>query len=403
METALRILHLEDDKKDAELIASMLETEGLVADIVLVDTEQDYLSALDRSCFDIILADYNLPSYDGMFALHAAREKCSDIPFIFVSGAMGEELAIYALKKGATDYILKNNLKRLVPAVKRALIEAEEISNRKLAEGELIKSERKYKTLVENASDQIFMINKEFKLVSANAAVLMALGKKEHEVIGKHMTEVFPKEIAVKNTEHLGKVFKTGKNLSIEEKLIVSDREFWSSSTLNPVKDENGEVRAVIDVVRDITERKQAEEESRFAHEQMHKFAGRLQVVREEERKNISREIHDELGGALTGMKIDFTMLQREVGKINQESLKDALLNRMRDTMDLLDTTIEKIREIATNLRPGILDDLGIIAAMEWQLKDFQKHTNIRSEWISSVEHINMDDQQATALFRIFQ
>lgn len=403
MTPAIRILHLEDDIDDAEIILSKLKAEGLFSEIVRVETEKEFTEALDRGGFDIILADYSLPSYNGMSALEYAREKRPDLPFIFVSGAIGEERAISALTKGAVDYVLKNNLNRLVPAIRRALIEAKEISSRKLAERELKKSERKYKTLVENASDQIFMISRDCKVISANAAVLTVFGKKEHEIVGKHVMEIFQKDVAEKNIENLSIVFKTGRNLSLEEKLIISGLEFWSSSNLNPVKDENGEVTAVIGVVRDITARRQAEEEGRFAHEQMRKFAERLQEVREEERKKIAREIHDDLGGALTGMKIDFSMLQKEVVKINEESLKDAMLNRLSGTTELLDATIDKIRKIASNLRPGILDDLGIIAAMEWQLKDFQKHTDICCEWVSSVEHINMDDQQATALFRIFQ
>ncbi len=132
MDKKLRILNLEDDPNDSDLIKEMLEDAGIECEITRVETEEDFLAACDRGGFDIVLADFNLPSYDGLSALAVARERCPDLPFIFVSGKMGEEIAIESLKSGATDYILKNNFKRLVPSVRRALKEAE-CGNRKKA------------------------------------------------------------------------------------------------------------------------------------------------------------------------------------------------------------------------------------------------------------------------------
>ena len=122
----LRILSLEDDPKDTELIQSLLEAEGLSCELERVETEDEFRLALDQSGMDLILADYTLPSYDGLSALELAKRKCPNIPFIFVSGTLGEELAIEALKLGATDYVVKTGLRRIVPCVRRALQEAEE-------------------------------------------------------------------------------------------------------------------------------------------------------------------------------------------------------------------------------------------------------------------------------------
>jgi signal transduction histidine kinase len=154
---------------------------------------------------------------------------------------------------------------------------------------------------------------------------------------------------------------------------------------------------------RDITDRKQAEEEIQASREQMCALARRLQEVREEERTQIAREIHDELGGALTGLKIDFSLLTRAALKIENETVRTSLLDGMDSMMKFIDATIQTVRRIAMELRPGVLDDLGLVAALEWQIKDFEKRTGIHSEWISSVEHIDIDADLSTALFRIFQ
>jgi signal transduction histidine kinase/FixJ family two-component response regulator len=137
----LRVLHLEDDPKDAELAQEMLEAEGFACQVTRVDTRVDFCASLERNDFDVILADYTLPAFDGLSALRIASEVRPAVPFIFVSGTLGEEVAIDALNIGATDYVLKTRLSRLVPSVVRALREAVERAERKRAEGAKRRSE----------------------------------------------------------------------------------------------------------------------------------------------------------------------------------------------------------------------------------------------------------------------
>jgi PAS domain S-box-containing protein len=154
------------------------------------------------------------------------------------------------------------------------------ITERKKADERIRESEEKYRALVENASDQIFMIDKEYKLISSNKAALMLWKKQENEVIGKHISEIFPKEIATQNMKNLENVFKTGKSLSAEEKLIVGEHEFWSSTSLNPVKNEKGETIAVQGIVRDITINKQVEQQLKNKIDELERFK-KLAVGRE--------------------------------------------------------------------------------------------------------------------------
>src|ERR1700733_5273152 len=126
MRGGLQILSLEDDPMDAELVQETLGSDGIACQITRVETEADFIASLAKGGFDLILADYTLPAFDGLSALRIARRDSPDVPFIFVSGTLNEEIAIEALKIGATDYVFKTRLSRIVPSVRRALREAGE-------------------------------------------------------------------------------------------------------------------------------------------------------------------------------------------------------------------------------------------------------------------------------------
>jgi two-component system CheB/CheR fusion protein len=132
--TVLRLLHLEDNALDAELVLATLTDGGVVCQVHRVQTRAEFEAAIRAKGYDLILADFSLPSFDGISALKMAQQECPDVPFLFVSGALGEELAMETLKNGATDYVLKQRLERLVPSVRRALREAAERGERKRLE-----------------------------------------------------------------------------------------------------------------------------------------------------------------------------------------------------------------------------------------------------------------------------
>ncbi|HTD66531.1 MAG TPA: response regulator, partial [Candidatus Limnocylindria bacterium] len=142
MKSHLRILHLEDDPNDASLLQTMLRTAGFTCQTTRVETRSDFVAALEREEVDLIMADFGLPKFDGLSALEIVRVKWPDLPFILVSGSVGEEFAIEALKSGATDYVLKDHLSRLVPAVRRALQEVDDRAQRKQLEHQFVQSQK---------------------------------------------------------------------------------------------------------------------------------------------------------------------------------------------------------------------------------------------------------------------
>jgi DNA-binding NtrC family response regulator len=190
MSGPLRILHLEDSASDAELIRTRLEEDGLSSIIELVETREEYAARLARGGYDVILADYTLPSFDGLSALHMVRERDRDVPFIFVSGTIGEDKAAETFKNGATDYVLKGNLSRLRPAVQRALKEAEEHRERQRAEAELKKSEEFIQSILSSVDEAFVVVDRDYRILTANRAYCEQASKPLTEIIGKYCYEI---------------------------------------------------------------------------------------------------------------------------------------------------------------------------------------------------------------------
>ena len=140
-EHPLRILHLEDDPHDVELVRDTLEADGVGLEARNVCTRGEFTAALEGGDVELILSDFALPTFDGLSALEIARRLAPDVPFIFVSGRLGEEAAIDAVRQGATDYVLKQRLSRLVPAVRRAVSEMEQARRRREVEEALRRTE----------------------------------------------------------------------------------------------------------------------------------------------------------------------------------------------------------------------------------------------------------------------
>jgi PAS domain S-box-containing protein len=262
MDKELRILILEDVPADAELIEHELRKNGLVFASKLVDTKESFLKALDDFQPILILSDYKLPAFDGLEALKIVRERYPDIPFILVTGELGEEFAIETLKKGARDYVLKNNLKRLAISVKRALKEAEEIAERKRLRTVLQESEKLYRLLAENTTDMITRHLPDSTYLYVSPACRTMFGYEPEELIGtKAFARMHPDDVkrVIAITQE---AVKTGGTQMGQYRHLKKDGQYiWVETVGKVIKDEKtGIVEDIICVVRDITERKLAED-----------------------------------------------------------------------------------------------------------------------------------------------
>ena len=182
MNAPLRVLHLEDSPDDAIIVRRKLRAEFPRCEVVRVDEEAAFRAAIKGGGIDLILSDYRVPSFHGMTALSLAREICPEIPFLFLSGILGDELAVDCLKAGATDYLLKDRPARLIPAMRRALTEADVRAKRKQMEEQLRYSEEQYRDLFENAIDLIQIVGTDSRFRLVNPAWLKTLGYNQQEI-----------------------------------------------------------------------------------------------------------------------------------------------------------------------------------------------------------------------------
>ncbi len=260
MEPLVRILHLEDDQVDAELIQAKIREVDLPCQVTLVRDQDEYRRALQKNKFDIILADFKLPTYDGLSALRLAKELQPDVPLVFVSGTMGEEAAIEGLTQGATDYVLKHNLSRLAPAVQRAFREARNRSRRRQAERALVKTNEMLRAIIEAAPVAIIGMDLDGHVHSVwNPAAEKMLGWSAQEVMGRPFPTV-PKE---KQEEFEGIQEQIRKGRTLDGLEVRRQRRDGTpidySIYASALHDADGRISGNISVLVDITERKRAD------------------------------------------------------------------------------------------------------------------------------------------------
>ncbi len=256
----LRFLLLEDSLLDAELIEATLIEGAIECELVRVQSGADFLAALATNSFDVILSDYSLPDFDGMSALKIAQKRCPQVPFIFVSGALGEELAIETLKSGATDYVLKQRLGRLVLSVKRAIREAQERRDRLLAQQELQQTHRLLATLIEAAPLPIAVIEPDDTVRVWNRAAENLFGWCSAEILGQPLP-IIPEDRQAQ-CRQIKAALLAGETFSgIESDRYKRDGSRAIVSLSAALFDgSSGSDKAIVFIFEDITERKRNEE-----------------------------------------------------------------------------------------------------------------------------------------------
>ena len=361
---ALRVLHIEDNTNDAELVATLLQGDGLDAQIERVETRNEFNAALRNGSFDVILSDFSLPTFDGKAALALARERCPATPFLFVSGTLGEDAAIESLKNGATDYVVKNKLSRLVPAIQRALREKQEQSQRREAEEDLRRSGELFRQIMDNVADLIAVLDNEGRWLYTSPSYRSILSESALQPGVDAFAEVHPED-----REAMRGLFRTmletGIGQRAEFRFLVkngSNRFIESQSSL--IRDEDGKITNVVTVSRDITQRKQTEE-------RMQQIQGQLEhtnqdlLKKNEEIQSFYHTLSHELKTPLTSAR-EFIAIVMDglAGTLNETQFEYLRIakescNQLRVCLnDLLDTTRLETGKLRIDLKPASLANL---------------------------------------------
>ena len=255
---------VEDEAHDAALVEHALKDGGFDFTFRRVDTEEGFLKELETFHPSVILSDHGLPAFDGFAALTIAQNKLPDVPFIFVTGSLGEEMAIKALKTGASDFVLKHHLTTLPPAVHRALRQSDFRVQRKQAEEALQTSEERYRRLVELSPDALFVMQNDERIVFINSAGVKLLGASAPEkLIGKSVREIFHPSSWKSVQQRLAQMYQEGKPTPFRErKMVRLDGKTVDVEVAAAPLTFHGN-QAAQAIAHDITDRKRSEEEIR--------------------------------------------------------------------------------------------------------------------------------------------
>ncbi|MDO9471065.1 MAG: response regulator [Nitrosomonas sp.] len=388
-QTKIHILLIEDNETDAILVQSDLQ-QAMGEQISVVHTERldSALKLIQQQSFDLILSDLTLPDSDGVATINRLRESAASIPIAVLSFRDDEKLAIKAIKAGAQDYLVKGSLSEGVLArVIRYSIERKRIeeSNRK--------AQQQFQTIFEKAPLGIALINLSTgKYYDVNPKYASIAGRCVDELLGTNQSDILhPDDVSSYRSDIERFINDQSHDCRLAKRVLRPDMSIiWIEISIVPFEIMgNGEVCHLC-MIEDITE-------SKRMIESLRQLTTHLQDVREEERTRIGREIHDVLGGTLTVLKMDLDWLSKKISA-------DPMHERIRSLYELTGEAIETARRVSINLRPNVLDNLGLYGAIEWQIREFEQRTDIRCELESTISNLSLSNKHfETSIFRVIQ
>jgi two-component system sensor histidine kinase UhpB len=398
----IKILIVEDDiliARDIEKILLGLD----YAVSTIITTGKRVIPKIVKEAPDLILLDIMFQDkVEGIDIARKVRERL-DVPIVYLTAHSDRSILKKAKLTEPYGYLLKPiGEKDLEITIEMALyrhdIEKKFKTRMKQA---LRASESRYRQLVENIREGIVMQDKKGNITYVNDRFLDLIGYSEEEVLGKPITKYLAGGLLKKKKgqkESKDDDFKKFSEISWKRK---DGERIFTILSPSPIYNSKGQQEGTVAVLTDITDRREVEKELHRSREQLRKLSHHLQEVRERESKRIAREIHDELGQQLTALKMDLSWLSNRVDP-KEEGAKNFL--KKIDAMNaLVDNTIQTVQKVTAELRPGLLDDLGLGPAVEWLAQEFESQTNIPCKLQLHCEMVNIDPDCSTAIFRISQ
>lgn len=368
MTTTCRIVHVEDSPDDAELVILALRGAPFTHSITRVETEPDYLAQLEAGVPDAILCDYHLPRFSAERALAILGERGLDIPFIVVSNHIGQDAAVIAMQNGAADYLSKSSMGRLAKAIASAIERRDARRERLRAVEALRRSEAMRRGILDSLVSHLALLDGTGLVLAVNKAW------DEFDTARTAMAVATPRPGAnylavLDNLAGAGGGFacdlargirsvisRENRSFSMEYQLDVGAAPHWYHARVMPLDgSDNGAVVSHLEV----TDRVVAHLALQDAHRRMQALSGRVLAVQEEERRLISRELHDDVGQTLGALKIGLHRLSRGGPGEGAPGL-------MAECLAAADAALEKLRHLSHELRPPQLDQLGLDEALRW-------------------------------------
>ncbi|NQT48035.1 MAG: PAS domain S-box protein [Chloroflexi bacterium] len=394
MNRPLSVLIVEDSEDDALLLVRELRQGGYAPTFERVETAEAMATALGGQKWDIVIADYVLPNFSVPAALDLLKRRGLALPFIIVSGAVGEETAVSAMKAGAHDFIAKSNLTRLIPAVERELREAEERRERQRAQRELLESEIRHRTLFENSSDAIVVCDMRGNIITANKATEKLSGYLTEELTKMNMSQITPAWSFTRARGRQGRQSDKAYGWISQHHELQLTRKDGTERTVEAVTgliNIGGQPAQIQALLRDVTEERQAQENVR-------RYAELVMQAQEDERKRIALELHDETAQDLSRLGLDIDLLISTRNDLGKD-----VIDRLEELRQRTRQILEGVRRFSQDLRLPVLDDFGLLSALQWLADDLSNQYALHSTVKVVGPPRRVSPPTELALFRIAQ
>lgn len=404
-----KILIVDDEPRICESLQALLSTYGY--EIRTAHSGKKAIEHLNTGNFDLVLLDVVMPDMDGYQVMDYIGRESPDTLVIILTGQYSVDSAVEALRRGANDYLTKPlDTEELLRTVEYSLQNKRLKSECKKAEEALQESEERYRTLIDDVLDRssvaIVILDSEFRVVWVNRSLETYFGLSREALIGKDKRQLIRNQIKFVFKEpgaFCDKILAAYADNSYIEKFECQVRpaagreERWLEHWSQPIR--SGLYKGGrIEQYADISANKRADEESRKSREKLRQLSILVQSAVERERTSIARDIHDDLGQTLSALRTDLTWLGKRLPG-NQKPL----IEKNETTLKLADRAIHSVKRIITDLRPSLLGDIGLAAAIEWQAGEFQNRTDIKCQLGISPGNLDLDQERAMAIFRILQ
>jgi signal transduction histidine kinase/CheY-like chemotaxis protein len=416
----LAFVVVEDSADDFELLVARLEAAFGSVLATRVDDRRTLEETLTRGGWAAVVCDHRLPRISSLEALAIARARDPDLPFVVVSGAVGEETAVELVQAGADDVVMKDRPERVAPALARAIEASRSRYRRREAEAALIESEARFRSLAANLPGMVFQIEADagrLTPVFAGEGARRLFGIPPARLAaepGAWLARLDPAQADRLRTRFLVATAGITTFEGDDAKSPAIFARHWIEEIVETASDADagiepryieftararraGATRVLWDgIAIDITRQKEAEAGLTRSREELRELASHLAKVRENERAAIARELHDDVGSTLTAVKFQLQWLK---GRLAGDA---ATLEKLAQLGALVDAAITASSRIMHDLRPAILDQ-GIVAALEWQARSFEQHTGVDCRFAASADEIALSPAQAIVVFRVCQ
>jgi two-component system sensor histidine kinase UhpB len=338
---------------------------------------------------DVVLVDLEVPDSGGVDTLDRLSAHARAIPILIVTKMGPQELALACIQRGADDFILKANLTE--PALRRIVRFAVERGRHRVGR----QRDEQMRLILAGLPIAIWSTDTNLRITSSEGAALFGASAEPHRVVGMLLADF----IGAPQAPELASARAALGGASVHYETELRGRTFETHQ--GQLRDDAGDVIGTAALSIDVTAKRADDVRLRETIERLRALRSRLDTIREEEGTRIARDIHDNVGQTLTAMKMDVGHVRRQLA-VPSPSLAE-VDERLGSMADLLDMAVGELRRVATELRPHVLDNLGIVAAIEWQLSDFEHRTGVSCVLASTAESIDMPTAHATAVYRIVQ